>query len=305
MLLRFPQPLRLRLNCAYISHFLSPAARRLVIEYNVNPAQVKTSGKKNRVLKDDVVRYIKEKNLAMVTGRSIGPWPGQPLSSVSDSTKSPSAQRTSPSVAPTSSATSKQFPKATVPHPYLSAEIQVDELQKFLQFTSNNKIETSREDVFLKSVALALKDVKEFNVLWNDSANEATARLSVDVSLCTSKGQIVEIEGADRKGLHEIFAERNRLLEKPEDMKGSAVCIYDFGTLGVNSVLPIVISPQVGAITIGGKKNIVVMNPEPSTQTTSALSLSFDGRSVNYEVASNFLQKLVFYIENPKQLLIS
>jgi pyruvate/2-oxoglutarate dehydrogenase complex dihydrolipoamide acyltransferase (E2) component len=42
---------------------LFPSVKRLVVEYNINPENVQSSGRKKRLLKGDVIKFIKDKNL--------------------------------------------------------------------------------------------------------------------------------------------------------------------------------------------------------------------------------------------------
>jgi len=103
-------------------------------------------------------------------------------------------------------------------------------------------------------------------------------------------------------GLQTIFKTK-KLLERSQPGNG-ALLIYDFGELGVSTYIPIIKSPQVAVLSIGGKREKLVMEPDLKIEFTSLISLSFDGRCIDFEIASKFLQSLVNYLESPKQLLL-
>jgi pyruvate/2-oxoglutarate dehydrogenase complex dihydrolipoamide acyltransferase (E2) component len=47
-----------------LKSYLFPSVQRLVVEYNINPESVHSSGKKKRLLKGDIIKFIQEKNLS-------------------------------------------------------------------------------------------------------------------------------------------------------------------------------------------------------------------------------------------------
>jgi len=279
----------------FISQVLSPGVRRLVIEYNVKPDQIKSSGSKNNLLKGDVLRHIKEKNLNMDKGRTLGAWPTASQSHPKEPL--PAAERRTPTIMSSSN-------KNVIPHQYISMEFQADNLLKFIKLTNDNQIQATREDVLLKCAALGMKEVKEVNVHWNGA--EAVPNPSISIGIKNMDGKFYEIDGADLKGLQTISEERKKLLESEDLSPIGSLCIYDFGTLGVSSFTPIVKAPQVAVIAIGGERQKLVIdsNSNLTNQTTSLVSMSFDARSVDFENASKFLLKLISYFENPKHLLL-
>lgn len=274
-----------------LKSYLFPSVQRLVVEYNINPESIRSTGKNKRILKGDVVKFIKEKNLS--AQKKAIQWPQA------------APAQSSPPQTPTKLATG---PKPTlaksIPHQYIAQSIRVDNFSKFIKQLHDADLKVTREDVLVKCVSLALNEVKEVNVQWSDATGEGELRAIVAVSVLGQDGRQFEIESGETKGLDRILQERTKLLEgSAVDAKGS-VCICDFGSNGVTSLVPIVRSPQVAVISIGGENSSLVLDPELHVETVSQLSLSFDARCVDFEAASKFLLRVANYIESPNDLYL-
>jgi len=266
-----------------------------VVEYNINPESISSSGKKKRILKGDVIKFINEKNLS-AQKKSI-PWP-QATASMPQAAPQPVSTPTKLATGP------KPTLAKNIPHQYISQDIRVDNFSKFIKQLNETTLKVTRDDVLVKCVSLALKEVNEFNVLWNDAEGEGKPRTGIAVSVQSQDGRQYDIEGGDIKGLARILEERSKLLAGPAKDSTGSISICDFGANGVTSLVSIVKSPQVAVISVGGERASLVIDPELHIQTVSQLSLSFDARCVDFETASKFLLRVGNYLENPNDLYL-
>jgi len=272
-----------------ISTQLAPSVKRLVFEYNINPDTVKSTGCSKKLLKGDVINFIKEKNLA-AQKRSLQ-WP----------TQSTVAQPPKVTSSPSSSISNG---KNQIPHQYLSQDFAVEKISLFVTSLNKNNIAIKREDVLLKCVALSLKEVGDFNVYWNDIQLKTCSNSTISVGIVNKDGQFYEIDNAEIKGFQDIVAEKKQLLDKPPVQRMSTFSLYDFGSHGIRSFVPIIRSPQSAVLSVGGERKKLIMDPVLRWLEYSTLSLSFDGRCIDFEVASKFLQRVAYYFENPNDLLL-
>lgn len=297
--------------------FASPLARRLAKEAGLDLASVAGSGPRGRIVRHDV-----EKALAS------GPVPVTPSAAAVPAPSSASVKSAlqpmpwQPYTAEPNSSVRKVIArrlaesKQTVPHFYLSIDIELDALMKLrkqLNEVPSAEHKLSVNDFIIKACALALRKVPAANAMWTDDAVLRFDEVDVSVAVATDTGLITPvIRNADRKGLSTISAEMKALAKKaregklrPEEFQGGGFSISNLGMYGIKSFSAIINPPQSCILAVGaGEERVVVRDGAVAVRTVMSVTLSVDHRSVDGAVGAQFLAAMKPLLEDPIQLML-
>jgi pyruvate dehydrogenase E2 component (dihydrolipoamide acetyltransferase) len=204
--------------------------------------------------------------------------------------------------------------KQTVPHFYLSVDVELDallELRKQLNEVAGLKI--SVNDFVIRATGLAMKKVPASNVSWTDNAILQYKDVDVSVAVATPNGLITPIiKKADTKTLAQISAEMKDLAARardgklrPEEFQGGGFSISNLGMFGVKEFAAIINPPQSCILAVGaGDQRAVVKNGQLAVATVMTVTLSVDHRAVDGAVGAEFLQAFKPLIEKPHSLVV-
>lgn len=285
----------------------SPLAKRIAKEKNVNLSSISGSGPRGRIVKDDVLNAGGSKRSGsngVVTRNS------QEFTAVKNSNvRKVIARRLLES-------------KQTVPHFYLSMDLKIDKLLELRQSLNeladldekgNPSYKASVNDLVIKAVALALRDVPAANSSWTDEAILIYNNVDVSVAVAVDGGLLTPIiKNADQKSIPEISGEMKMLAKKardgklqPEEFQGGGFSISNLGMFGIDSFQAIVNPPQSCILAVGsGVEKPVVEHGQIKTATIMNVTLSSDHRSVDGAVGAEFLKAFKKYIQNPIAMLL-
>ncbi|EXC25438.1 Dihydrolipoyllysine-residue acetyltransferase component 1 of pyruvate dehydrogenase complex [Morus notabilis] len=311
---------------------ISPSAKILITEHGLDTSSLKASGSHGTLLKGDVLSAIKS---------GIG---SSKVSSSKEKAKpSPQVQRetTPASSTGTKSHLKKEdsfedFPnsqirkviarrllesKQNTPHLYLSSEVALDpllSLRKDLKEQHNVKV--SVNDIVIKAVAVALRNVPEANAYWDAEKGEVIPCDSVDISIAvaTEKGLMTPIvRNADQKSISAISSEVKELAEKartgklkPDEFQGGTFSISNLGMFPVDNFCAIINPPQAGILAVGrGNKVVEPVVGSDGVERAAAvtkmnLTLSADHRVFDGKVGGAFLSALCSNFGDIRRLLL-
>ncbi|KAL4449482.1 hypothetical protein ABPG77_007126 [Micractinium sp. CCAP 211/92] len=206
-----------------------------------------------------------------------------------------------------------QESKQTIPHLYVSADVDLEGVNGLRQALKQQGAKVSVNDCVIKAVALALADVPAANCYWDVAQQAAVPTGAVDISIAvaTDTGLITPIiRGADKKPLQQIAAEvrelagrarANRL--KPEEFQGGSFSISNLGMFGVDKFFAIINPPQACIMAVGGARQVATLQGgQPASRSQMTVTLSADNRVYDGEVASQFLAAFSRHIANPYRL---
>jgi pyruvate dehydrogenase E2 component (dihydrolipoamide acetyltransferase) len=272
---------------------VSPLARRLAEERNINLKLVRGTGEAGRIVKRDIDNY--QGGAASYTG--VEQYRDEPVSQM----RKVIAQRLSES-------------KFTAPHFYLTVSVDMDNA-----IDSRNAINTqiapakiSFNDLVIKACAQALTEHPAVNAAWHDDYIRYNDHVHIGVAVAVPDGLLVPVvRFANGKPLTEIGAEVRELASKakskklqPADWEGNTFTISNLGMFDIEEFTAIVNPPDACILAVGGIQQVpVVKNGAVVPGNVMKLTLSCDHRVVDGVVGSLFLNTVKNYLQNPILLL--
>ena len=271
--------------------YAGPAVRKLARELGVDLTLVQGSGAKNRIVKDDINDFVKE--------RLSTPNPNVPSNMMVtdvDFSKFGEVEEKKRSKLEKITAINMARNWASVPHVAQFDEADVTELDKFLSETKadaeNKQLKLTYLPFLLKACAKALEEYPQFNVSLHSSGEHLIQKkyFHIGVAVATDAGLVVPvIRDVDQKSIWDLAAEVMELSSKAkerklvmDEMQGACFSISSLGALGGNGFIPIVNSPEVGILGVA-KTEIkpVFIDGEFRPRSILPFTLSYDHRAVN------------------------
>lgn len=213
-----------------------------------------------------------------------------------------------------------QQSKQTIPHFYLSADINMDQLlslrQKLNKLLEKDGLKLSINDFVIKGASLACKKVPEANSAWMDTFIREFTSVDVCVAVSTDKGLITPIVfGADRKGLAAISKDVKALAAKaregklqPHEFQGGSFTVSNLGMFGVKNFSAIINPPQACILAIGTNEKRLIPDKDSEAGFKEAefmsVTLSCDHRVVDGAVGAQWLSKFKQLLEKPHTMLL-
>lgn len=288
--------------------FASPLVRRLARERGIDLERVAGSGPHGRVVRRDLDALPQPEPARAAEPAPSRPAPPAPAPATGFTDIPHTGMRRAIARRLTEST-------ATVPHFFLVADCRVDELLALRQrINANEGVRVSVNDLVVKAVAWALRDVPEANAIWTD---DATRRFdSVDLSVAVSiEGGLVTpvVRGVDRMPVSELSATLRELAARARDgklrqheLEGGSFSISNLGMYGTSEFSAIINPPQAGILAVGAAapKPIVDADGALAVATVMTVTLSADHRVLDGALAARWLAAFVARIENPVSILI-
>jgi pyruvate dehydrogenase E2 component (dihydrolipoamide acetyltransferase) len=308
--------------------FASPLARRLAKEAGLDLNAVSGSGPKGRVVKSDVEKAVSTggaKPAAAASAPAAAPAPAL-AKGASEEAVLKLFEAGSYDLVPHDGmrktiAKRLQESKQTIPHFYVSVDCELDALLALraqLNDAAPRKesapaYKLSVNDMVIKALALALRDVPDANVSWTDSNMVKHKHADVGVAVSIPGGLITPIiRKAEEKTLSAISNEMKDLGKrakerklKPEEYQGGTTAVSNMGMMGVKNFAAVVNPPHATILAIGaGEERVVVKSGEMKVANVMTVTLSTDHRAVDGALGAELLGAFKRYIENPMGMLV-
>jgi len=294
-----------------------PAVRKLARETGVDLSQVRATGPKDRILKDDVHAYVKQRLEGQPAGGAGGglavELPEIDFSQFGD------VERVELNKLRKVSAQNLTRSWLTIPHVTQHDNADITDLEAFRK-SQNKRLE--REGVKLTMLAFlvtacarALKEYPRFNSSLENSGEALIEKgyINIGIAVDTPNGLVVPvIKDADKKGLKEIALEMGELAEKarnrkltPADMKGGTFSISSLGGIGGTAFTPIVNWPEVAILGVSRSDMQPVWDGNQfQPRLILPLSLSYDHRVIDGAAAARFTTYLSQLLTDMRQALL-
>ncbi|WP_448786500.1 pyruvate dehydrogenase complex dihydrolipoamide acetyltransferase [Brucella intermedia] len=309
--------------------FASPLARRIAKETGVDIAAVKGTGPHGRVVQRDVEAALASGGVkaAAPKAEAVSATAPKPMS---DDAVLKLFEEGTYEIVPHDGmrktiARRLVELKQTVPHFYLTIDCELDALLALrsqinaaapMIKTEKGEVpayKLSVNDLVIKAVALALRDIPEANVSWTEGGMVKHKRADVGVAVSIPGGLITPIvRQSESKTLSAISNEMKDLAKrardrklKPEEYQGGSTSVSNLGMFGVKDFAAIINPPHATIFAIGaGEQRAVVKNGEIKVATVMSVTLSTDHRAVDGALAAELAQAFKRHIENPMGMLV-
>ncbi|EJA0697128.1 pyruvate dehydrogenase complex dihydrolipoyllysine-residue acetyltransferase [Escherichia coli] len=293
-------------NDAYVH--ATPLIRRLAREFGVNLAKVKGTGRKGRILREDVQAYVKEaikraEAAPAATGGGIPgmlPWPKVDFSKFGEIEEVELGRIQKISGANLS----RNW--VMIPHVTHFDKTDITELEAFRK-QQNEEAAKRKLDVkitpvvfIMKAVAAALEQMPRFNSSLSEDGQRLTLKkyINIGVAVDTPNGLVVPVfKDVNKKGIIELSRELMTISNKARDgkltageMQGGCFTISSIGGLGTTHFAPIVNAPEVAILGVSKSAMEPVWNgKEFVPRLMLPISLSFDHRVIDGADGARFI----------------
>jgi pyruvate dehydrogenase E2 component (dihydrolipoamide acetyltransferase) len=200
--------------------------------------------------------------------------------------------------------------KATIPHFYLGADCQMDNLLALRrEWNASGERTISLNDLIVKAAACALQEVPDMNVSWTENALHRYRHADISVAVATDGGLITPvIRAAETKRVVQISAEIAALAERarrgtllPEDYQGGSFTVSNLGMYGVSRFSAIINPPQAAILAVGlTEQRPIVEKGALAIASMMAVTLSVDHRAADGALAGKWLAAFKRTIEDPR-----
>jgi pyruvate dehydrogenase E2 component (dihydrolipoamide acetyltransferase) len=312
---------------------ISPLARHIAAEHNLDVSQIAGTGPGGRILRDDVTAY-----LAVPQTPTQAPAPSQ-TPQVPQAQPAPAPQTAAtPQVAPIAAAAPGEEVRAqpltairktiarrlqqsmqTAPHFYVTSSIETNKLGEMRASINEyaaslpNPVKVSYNDLIVKAVALALAKMPEVNVSFDGEQLLFKTHINVGIAVALESGLIVPVvRDADKRGLLDIAQESRRLAEaartgklKPEEFSGGTFTVSNLGMYDVESFTAVINPPESAILAVGSiVPTPVVREGQVVVRDIMKVTLSVDHRALDGATGARFLQELKRLLEQPMGILV-
>jgi pyruvate dehydrogenase E2 component (dihydrolipoamide acetyltransferase) len=296
--------------------YAGPYVRRLARELGVDLARVAGSGPRQRVLKEDVQAFVRQRLTQSTAAAGGGAIPAVPET---DYARFGSVTTGELSKIGRLTAANMHRSWLNVPHVTQFDDADITELEVFRQTLKGEAeargVKLTPVPFILKACAIALRDNPVLNrALAPDGAHFVQREyFHLGMAVDTPRGLLVPVvRDVDRKGIWELAAEVAALGEKARagkltvnEMQGACFTISSLGVLGGRGFTPIVNTPEVGILGVSRAAVQPVWNGhEFMPRTMLPLALSYDHRVVNGGDGGRFLAQLVALLSDVRLLLM-
>ena len=305
----------------------TPVIRRLAREFGVNLDKVKGTGRKGRILKEDVQAYVKAAVKALESGSSVAagaangaglgllPWPKVDFSKFGE------IEEVELSRINKISGANLHRNWVMIPHVTHFDKADITELEAFRKeqnaLAEKQKLGVKITPVvfIMKAVAKALEAYPRFNSSITEDAQRLILKkyINIGVAVDTPNGLVVPVfKDVNKKGIIELSRELAEVSKKARDgkltasdMQGGCFTISSIGGLGTTHFAPIVNAPEVAILGVSKSSMEPVWNGKDfAPRLILPISLSFDHRVIDGADGARFISYIGSVLADLRRLIM-
>ncbi len=285
---------------------ISPKARRLAKEHNVDIRRVRGTGPSGEIIADDILGASRGSAAGVAASPRSAPSPAAAYTPAAMDVGALSsigrimAERTTQSW-------------VTTPHFFLSREVDCTDLvaaRRRLggQIEREFGVKLTYTDLLSSCIAQALRKHPRMNASWTGNEIKANADINVGLAMAVTDAVVVGVlPRTDSMRLGDIASRRRDLTERartnklaPADITGATFTISNLGMYHVDSFTAIIVPPQAGILAVGAMKDrLVPVMGGIATKPMMTITLSCDHRVLDGARGAMFLHDLVEALQNP------
>ncbi|EED24257.1 biotin-dependent 2-oxo acid dehydrogenases acyltransferase, putative [Talaromyces stipitatus ATCC 10500] len=300
----------------------TPAVRGMLKTHNLNILDITGTGKDGRVLKEDVLRFISERDQLRTTGATASVVPPSTATRALASSDSPQVETTQPLTYIQSQMFKTMTKSLTIPHLLYADELNINTmtaLRRKLASDPNNTQKVTSLAFIVKAVSLALEEYPILNAkvdISDPSAPKLIMRVNhnIGIGMDTPQGLIVpNIKNVGAKSIFEIAAEISRLSAlgkegklKPADITGGTITVSNIGNIGGTYLAPVIVPTEVAILGVGRSRILPVFDANGQVTKGEIVNFSWsaDHRVIDGATMARMASKVKEYVESPDKMLI-
>ena len=308
-----PSPTAKINEVSFSKAYASPAIRRFARELGVDLGKVEGTGRKGRIVRDDVKQYIKRALSQGAGGLGVAPMPEIDFSQWGEIETKPLTK--------INKLTGEFLHRnwVTVPHVTQFDEADITDLEEFRksmgQEYKDQGIRVTLLVFLMKALVSAMKEFPRFNSSLDSTGENLILKnyYHIGIAVDTPDGLVVPVvRDVDRKSLVELAQELGEISVKarekklrPSDMQGGCMSISSLGGIGGTKFTPIVNAPEVAILGVSRSKMQPVWNGEEfEPRLILPMSLSYDHRVIDGADGARFTSFLNRVLSDTRRLLL-
>jgi pyruvate dehydrogenase E2 component (dihydrolipoamide acetyltransferase) len=294
--------------------YAGPAVRQQAREYGVDLTEVKGSGRKSRILKEDVQSFVRTRMQSKAgTGAGIPPIPTIDFSKFGETELAPLSR------VRRASARNLHRNWLNIPHVTQFDEADITDLEAFRKL-QNDELKAAGVKVtplafLIKASVHALTRYPRFNASLDASLENLILKqyFNIGIAVETDDGLVVPVlKNADQKGVIDLATESAELARLARDrklpldaMQGATFTISSLGGIGGTAFTPIINAPEVAILGVSRSKTAPVFDGNSFVpRTMLPLSLSYDHRAIDGAEAARFTRYLAEVLSDIRRLVM-
>lgn len=297
----------------------SPSVRAFARQLDVDLTKVNGTGRKGRILREDITNSFKSTSTPSSAGAVISGGAGIPPIPTVDFSKFGPVENVEMARIKKLSGPALHRSWLNIPHVTHNEEADITDLDQYRrELDTQAKLEGYRVTLLsfmIKASVSALKSHWEVNSSLHPDGDKLIKKNFYNIGFAadTPNGLVVPvIKDADRKGIIEISKELGELSAKARegqlksaDMSGATFTISSLGGIGGTSFTPIVNAPEVAILGLTRSKMAPVWDGEEFIpRNMQPLSLSYDHRAIDGALAARFCANLKNLLADIRQLML-
>jgi len=281
---------------------ISPGARRKAKELEVKVQLVEGSGPGGVVIEKDILNYFqlkRETSKTFIKEKKIEkriPYTGM---------RKIIGERLSQS-------------KFTAPHIYFTISVDMTKAISFLDtYNLDLQLKVTINDLIVFIVAKVLKEQPNVNCSLIGEEIIYYKDINIGIAVAIEEGLIVPVvKNANKKSLSVLSKETRKLIKLtrerklvPDNYKGGNFTVSNLGMYGIESFTAIINPPEAAILAVGGIKRVPTVIEEEEVEKIEVrsimkITLSADHRLIDGAKAASFLNRIKYYLEFPKRIII-
>ena len=282
---------------------ISPLARRLAREHDIDLNAIAGTGAGGRVRKEDILAYVAQQQ---VTPASVGAQFIAPSTSGSATVEEEGIEVVTPSRMRLAIAEHMVRSKRTSPHATTVVEVDMTNIAKWLEknkedFKKREGYSISYVPFVMKAVCEGIRKFPYMNSSWTeDNKIILKKHINLGMAVATDVGLVVPtLYDADQYTLAGLAKQISTIAQRTrankltiQDLQGSTFVVNNPGTFGTILSVPIINQPHAGILSMDAvvKRPVVIEDDAIAVRHMMYLCLSFDHRILDGAGAGGFLQ---------------
>ena len=316
----------------------TPAVRRLLREHQLDIQAIAGSGRNGRVLKEDVLAYLKQSEAhetdvtpddshkvgaAAETDKAAAEACAVASDVASDEVRSSRLESKAVPLKGVAAVMARRMVQAStqIPHFHYGDELDITDL---LALRARLKARAQQQGIrltlmpfIMKAMALAVIEEPILNARLSEDESEILYQGSCNIGMAVDSASglmVPNVKGVERLSILEIAREVGRLTEAARsgrvaqaDLKGGTLSISNIGALGGTYAAPIINQPEVAIVALGRTQRLPRFDGEGNVCARDIMTITWAGdhRIIDGGTIARFSNLWKHYLEHPDEMLLS